>query len=76
MWAQEIYPRVGCVHILDGCIYVLSIEGTCKIKRLSRIKNGLSVMSDNSRYPTEIYLGDECESIRIFGRVLEVKRKF
>jgi len=76
LWAQEIDPRVGCVHILDGCIYVLSIEGTCKIKRLSRIKNGLSVMSDNSRYPTEIYSGDECESIRIFGRVLEVKRKF
>lgn len=74
LWAQELDSRVGCVRILDGCIYVMGIEGTCKIKRLSRIKNGLSVMSDNPRYSTEVYTGEECENIRIYGRVLEFKR--
>lgn len=76
LWAQEVDPRVGCVHILDGCIYVMSIEGTCKIKRLSRVKSGLAVMSDNPRYSTETYTGDECDNIRIYGRVLEFKRSF
>ena len=76
LWAEEVDSRVGCVHILDGCIYVMSIEGTCKIKRLSRIKGGISVISDNPRYSIEIYKGDECDNIRIYGRVLEFKRKF
>lgn len=75
LWCEEVDPRVGCVRIKDGCIYVLSVGGTCKIKRLSIIKNGIAVMSDNPRYSTETYVNDELENVRIYGRVLEVKRQ-
>lgn len=74
LWAEEPDPRFGNVRIDDGCIYVLCIEGTCKIKRLSRIKNGLMVISDNPKYSPETYIGEECNQIYIYGRVLEINR--
>lgn len=74
LWQEEIDSRVGCVQIVDGCIYVISVGGTCKIKRLEKIKNGINVISDNSRYSQETYLNEECEQVRIYGRVYEVKR--
>lgn len=67
-------PRFGSVRIDDVCIYVLCIEGTCKIKRLSRIKNGLMVISDNPKYAPETYTGEECNRIFVYGRVLEINR--
>lgn len=75
LWISELDPRVGCVHIRDGEIYVLSIDGTRKIKRLSKVKGGIEVISDNSRYKPETYSGDECDTMRIYGRVVEIIRK-
>lgn len=75
LWISEIDPRVGCVHIRDGEIYVLSIDGTRKIKRLSKVKGGVEVISDNTRYKPETYTGDECDTMRIYGRVVEIIRK-
>lgn len=59
----------------DGEIYVLSIDGTRKIKRLSKVKGGVEVISDNTRYKPETYTGDECDTMRIYGRVVEIIRK-
>lgn len=66
--------RPGCVHISDGGIYVLTIDGEYRIKYLSKIKNGLLVSSENSAYRPEEYVGDECDRLKILGRVLEVNR--
>lgn len=67
--------RPGCVTIHDGKIYVLSVDGKMKIKRLASIKDGISVRSDNSEnYKPEDYTGSELERIRIYGRVVEISR--
>lgn len=63
------------VPIKDGAIYAISIEGDDRVKRLSKIKGGLRVSSDNPRYGSEDFVGEECdEKLRIFGRVIEVSR--
>lgn len=74
-WTEFPDPHVNFVHIIDGDIYVLSIDGAMKIKRLSTCKNGIVVTSDNSdKYPPETYLGPEQDRLRIYGKVLEIKR--
>ena len=74
-WIEEPCPEVGCVHIIDGAVYVISIDGAMKIKRLQTCKDGITVISDNEkRYPPETYTGDECNRIRIYGRVIELNR--
>lgn len=74
-WIQEVCPEVGCVHIIDGAIYVISIDGAMKIKRLQTCKDGLTIISDNEkRYPPEVYIGEECDRIRIYGRVIDLNR--
>ena len=61
--------------IVDGDIYVIAVDSACRIKRLSRIKNGIAISSFNSQeYPTETYIGEELDRIRILGKVLEVTR--
>lgn len=56
-------------------VYVISIDGARKIKRLSTLKDGVRIISDNeSRYPAEDFRGDECDRVRIYGRVIEVTR--
>ena len=66
---------VGSYPIIDGCIYVIAIEGSMKIKRLSKIRGGILVMSDNERYSDEKFIGDQCDQVRIYGRVIEMRRK-
>jgi phage repressor protein C with HTH and peptisase S24 domain len=62
--------------VVDGNIYVLSIDGLFKVKRLRRIKDGLLIVSDNPEYPPESYTGEECDRVKVFGRVLHVSRTF
>lgn len=74
-WIDEDCPEIGCVRIVDGSIYVISIDGNFKIKRLQTCKNGIVVISDNERrYPPETYLEDECNRIRVYGRVIDLQR--
>lgn len=68
--------RPGAVHISDGGIYVMTIDGEYRIKYLSKIKNGILVTSENPAYRPEEYVGEECDRLRILGRVLEVSRTF
>lgn len=67
--------RLGAHPIVDGGIYTISIGDDMKVKRLSKIKNGIRVRSDNSdAYPDEIYAGEECDQIRVYGRVVQILR--
>lgn len=72
----EEYPdsRLGAYPIVDGRIYAISIGNDMKIKRLSKTKNGVIVRSDNPDYPDEAYTGEECGSIRVYGRVVQLIR--
>lgn len=66
--------RFGCMPILDGKIYVISIDGDYRIKYLSKIKDGILITSENPRFKPEEYRQDECNRVRIYGRVYEVNR--
>lgn len=72
----EEYPdsRLGAYPIVDGRIYAISIDNDMKIKRLSKVKDGIIVRSDNSEYPDETYTGEECDRIRVYGRVVQLIR--
>lgn len=61
-------------EIRDGAIYVLSIDGGPRIKRLSFSRNKLVVRSDNPRYEDEVYTNEELNSVHVYGRVLEISR--
>lgn len=74
LWAEEPDHRPACVPVIDGQIYVVAIDGLYKVKRLSKIKDGLLVSSDNPAYPPESYVGEECDRILIFGRALHASR--
>lgn len=67
-------PRPTCVILQDGKVYVISVDGKLKIKRLASIKDGIAVRSDNPSYKTEEFKGDELAQLRIYGRVIEVSR--
>ena len=74
LFSEVCDPRPTCVTILDGKVYVISVDGKLKIKRLASIKDGIAVRSDNPSYKTEEFTGDELERLRIYGRVVEISR--
>lgn len=68
-------PHPCNVHIHDGDIYALLVDGEYRVKRLSKVKGGLRISSDNPKYADEIYTGNEVDDrIRIYGVVIEVSR--
>ena len=74
LWVMEPDPQVGCVSITDGAVYVISVGGEMRVKRLANTKDGIIIKSDNPEYPPEKYLREECDQVRIYGRVIEVTR--
>ena len=74
LFLEEVSPMPACVNIRDGAIYLISTEGALRVKRLSKIKNGIRVISANPAYPVEDYLGEEADGLRIYGRVIEIIR--
>lgn len=55
----------------EGIYAITDSEGGLRIKRLLRHIDGrLSIISDNSRYPTETLLREQQEQIRICGKVV------
>lgn len=76
IFIEEVCPEIGCVHIIDGRVYVISIDNAMKIKRLATTKDGISVISDNTLYAPEVFVGEECNRIRVYGRVIHLDRSF
>lgn len=62
------------VEVIDGKVYALWYDGGERVKRLYRRPGGgLIVRSDNeAKYPPLVLAPDECEHIRIIGRVVHV----
>lgn len=74
LFSEVCDPRPTCVTIQDGKVYVISVDGKLKIKRLASTKDGIAVRSDNPSYKTEEFTGDELDRLRIYGRVIEISR--
>lgn len=67
-------PRPGVNPIVDGKIYVIAVDGACRVKRLYKVRGGFQVVSDNPASPAETYVGEDCDHLRIYGRVIYVSR--
>lgn len=53
----------------DGFIYLVNLAGALMVKRLFRLPNGWRIYSENAKYlPTDV-VGNELESLKVFGRV-------
>ena len=74
LWVMETDTQVGCVSIVDGAVYVIAVNGEMRVKRLANTKDGIIIKSDNQEYPAEKYINEECDRVRIYGRVIEVTR--
>lgn len=73
---EESYsPYATQMPVIDGEVYVIAIDGAFKVKRLSKIRNGILVSSDNERYSDEKYEREELNRLRIYGRVLSFERE-
>lgn len=79
MWAQgtsmeptvddgaPIIVDLGATDLVDGRVYVCSVEGELFLKRLRRGRAGIVMSSDNPLFPDEPI--DRAENFRIVGRV-------
>ena len=46
------------------------------VKKIYMSKGRIELRSENPYYPPRIFEGEECARVRIFGKVIECKRKF
>ena len=72
---ESYSPYATQMPVIDGEVYVIAIDGAFKVKRLSKIRNGILVSSDNERYSDEKYEREELDRLRIYGRVLSFERE-
>lgn len=59
----------------DYAVFVIDDEDGI-VKRFYRYPNRIELISENPYYPPRIFHGSQMERVRIFGRVVEVRRKF
>lgn len=60
--------------ILAGAIYAVGLADTIVVKRLEKRPKELVLFSENSRYPTMTFEGEEMNSVGIIGKVIWVCR--
>ncbi|MGN1090483.1 MAG: LexA family protein [Huintestinicola sp.] len=69
---------VRCQDIVDNGTYAVVIidneDGV--VKKIFMSKGRIELRSENPYYPPRIFEGEECARVRIFGKVVECKRKF
>lgn len=54
----------------DGSIAAVSIDGVITLRRLYLIKDGLTLLSENSAFPPIVLTGDEISRVEIIGRAV------
>lgn len=69
---------VRCQDMVDNGTYAVVIidneDGV--VKKVYIHKDRIELHSENPYYPPRIFKGEECSRVRIFGKVIECKRKF
>lgn len=69
---------VRCQDIVDSGTYAVVIidneDGV--VKKIYMSKGRIELRSENPYYPPRIFEGEECARVRVFGKVIECKRKF
>lgn len=67
-----IVDKVADNNIIDGQIYVFNYGDYVRVKRLSKIIDGILISSDNPKYATEKVVGEQDGmKFNVIGRVIE-----
>ena len=69
---------VRCQEDVDNGDYavVLIDNEDGVVKKIVRVKDHIELISENPYYPPRIFSGEDMSRIRIFGKVIESRRKF
>ena len=62
--------------IIAGAVYAVGVDDTIMVKRVEKHPNKLVLRSDNQHYAPIYLQGNECNSIRIIGKVIWSGREF
>jgi phage repressor protein C with HTH and peptisase S24 domain len=62
--------------IIAGALYAVGVDDTIMVKRVEKHPNKLALRSDNQLYAPIYLQGNECDSIRIIGKVIWSGREF
>lgn len=54
----------------DGQIAAVLIDDSATLKRVYHRKNGITLMAENPKYSPMVFIGEECEDIRIMGKAV------
>ena len=54
----------------DGQIAAVLIGEEATLKRVYHRPNGITLMAENPAFPPMVYIGEECEDIRIMGKAI------
>lgn len=67
-----IVDKIADNNIIDGQIYVFNYGDYVRVKRLSKIIDGILISSDNPKYATEKIVGEhDGMKFNVIGRVIE-----
>ncbi|MDE7293650.1 MAG: XRE family transcriptional regulator [Oscillospiraceae bacterium] len=68
---------VRCQDVVENGDYgIVIIDGEDGVvKRIYMYRDKVELISENPYYPPRVFEGEECERVKIFGKVVEVKRK-
>ena len=59
----------------DGQIAAVLIGEEATLKRVYHRPNGVTLMAENPAFPPMVYIGEECEDIRIMGKAITCMSK-
>lgn len=66
---QDVMIDMNDKQVMDGCIYAIRRGDTLLVKRLQKLANRLTLISDNQVYDNETLSADEANELDIIGRV-------
>jgi phage repressor protein C with HTH and peptisase S24 domain len=62
--------------ILSGAVFAVGVDDTIMVKRVEKHPDTLVLRSDNRDYAPIYLKGNECQSVRIIGKVVWAAREF
>lgn len=51
----------------DGAIAAVIIDDEATLKRVYRVRGGITLVAENPNYPPLVFTGEDCDSVRILG---------
>jgi transcriptional regulator with XRE-family HTH domain len=60
-------------RVTDG-VFAFVLDEDARVKRLRKLTDGLSLISDNPAYPPETLIGDEQSRVQVIGKILLVSQ--